>query len=309
MDGKRGFSMEINVVIQEFGFDCKIRKLSPKTIENYQKQLTYLQRYLADEHNTTLIEAVRSIHIKQFLAMMDEKGRKPQYINDLLKVFKTFFNYCEKEGHIKTSPAASIRNMKQPKVVIMTFSENEILGLLNHFSGRDFISIRNKTIIALLFDTGMRLAEVINLRSEQIHDEYILVHGKGNKERLVPVSPFLAKQLLRYRTVRDSYFEDKRFPEGFVFVSNRGKQLTPEVIGMFLKQAAKEVGVNPQVRVSPHTCRHTFAHLQLKNGLDLYSLSRLMGHENVAITQRYLAGLQNTEIVKAAQKTGVLFNL
>ena len=278
MDGKRGFSMEINVVIQEFGFDCKIRKLSPKTIENYQKQLTYLQRYLADEHNTTLIEAVRSIHIKQFLAMMDEKGRKPQYINDLLKVFKTFFNYCEKEGHIKTSPAASIRNMKQPKVVIMTFSENEIRGLLNHFSGRDFISIRNKTIIALLFDTGMRLAEVINLRSEQIHDEYILVHGKGNKERLVPVSPFLAKQLLRYRIVRDSYFEDKRFPEGFVFVSNRGKQLTPEVIGMFLKQAAKEVGVNPQVRVSPHTCRHTFAHLQLKNGLDLYSLSRLMGH-------------------------------
>ena len=301
--------MEINVVIQEFGFDCKIRKLSPKTIENYQKQLTYLQRYLADEHNTTLIEAVRSIHIKQFLAMMDEKGRKPQYINDLLKVFKTFFNYCEKEGHIKTSPAASIRNMKQPKVVIMTFSENEIRGLLNHFSGRDFISMRNKTIIALLFDTGMRLAEVINLRSEQIHDEYILVHGKGNKERLVPVSPFLAKQLLRYRTVKDSYFEDKRFPEGFVFVSNRGKQLTPEVIGMFLKQAAKEVGVNPQVRVSPHTCRHTFAHLQLKNGLDLYSLSRLMGHENVAITQRYLAGLQNTEIVKAAQKTGVLFNL
>jgi len=301
--------MEINVVIQEFGFDCKIRKLSPKTIENYQKQLTYLQRYLADEHNTTLIEAVRSIHIKQFLAMMDEKGRKPQYINDLLKVFKTFFNYCEKEGHIKTSPAAGIRNMKQPKVVIMTFSENEIRGLLNHFNGRDFISMRNKTIIALLFDTGMRLAEVINLRSEQIHDEYILVHGKGNKERLVPVSPILAKQLLRYRTVRDSYFEDKRFPEGFVFVSNRGKQLTPEVIGMFLKQAAKEVGVNPQVRVSPHTCRHTFAHLQLKNGLDLYSLSRLMGHENVAITQRYLAGLQNTEIVKAAQKTGVLFNL
>jgi integrase/recombinase XerD len=293
----------------EYSFDCKIRKLSPKTIENYQKQLTYLQRYLADEHNTTLIEAVRSIHIKQFLAMMDEKGRKPQYINDLLKVFKTFFNYCEKEGHIKTSPAAGIRNMKQPKVVIMTFSENEIRGLLNHFNGRDFISMRNKTIIALLFDTGMRLAEVINLRSEQIHDEYILVHGKGNKERLVPVSPFLAKQLLRYRTVRDSYFEDKRFPEGFVFVSNRGKQLTPEVIGMFLKQAAKEVGVNPQVRVSPHTCRHTFAHLQLKNGLDLYSLSRLMGHENVAITQRYLAGLQNTEIVKAAQKTGVLFNL
>lgn len=301
--------MEISMVIQEFGFDCKIRKLSPKTIVNYQKQLVYLQRFLAEEHNITTIEEVRSTHIKQFLVMMDEKGRKPQYINDLLKVYKTFFNYCEREGHVKTSPAASVHNMKQPKTVIMTFSEHEIRGLLNYYKGQDFLCARNKTIIALLFDTGMRLAEVINLRSEQIHDDYILVHGKGNKERMVPVSPFLAKQLLRYRTVKESYFADKCFPEGFVFVSNRGKQLTPEVIGMFLKQAAKAIGVNPQIRVSPHTCRHTFAHLQLKNGLDLYSLSRLMGHENIAITQRYLTGLQDTEIVKAAQRTGVLANL
>jgi len=85
--------MDISMVIQEFRFDCRIRKLSPKTIENYGKQLSYLQRYLAEEHDISAIEAVRSIHIKQFLAMMDEKGRKPQYINDLLKVFKTFFNY------------------------------------------------------------------------------------------------------------------------------------------------------------------------------------------------------------------------
>ena len=309
MDGKRGFSMEISMVIQEFGFDCRIRKLSPKTIENYGKQLSYLQRYLAQEHGITAIEAVRSIHIKQFLAMMDDKGRKPQYINDLLKVFKTFFNYCEKEGHVKTSPAAGIRNMKQPKTVIMTFSEGEIRGLLNYYNGQDFLNMRNKAIIAMLFDTGMRLAEVLNLHAEQIHDDYILVHGKGNKERLVPVSPFLAKLLLRYRVVRDSYFKDKAIPEGFVFVSNRGKRLTSEVVRTMLIQAAKEIGVNPQVRVSPHTCRHTFAHLQLKNGLDLYSLSRLMGHENIAITQRYLAGLQNTEIVKAAQRTGVLANL
>ena len=301
--------MEISMVIQEFGFDCRIRKLSPKTIENYGKQLSYLQRYLAEEHGIAAIEAVRSIHIKQFLAMMDDRGRKPQYINDLLKVFKTFFNYCEKEGHVKASPAAGIRNMKQPKTVIMTFSEGEIRGLLNYYNGQDFLNMRNKAIIAMLFDTGMRLAEVLDLHAEQIHDDYILVHGKGNKERLVPVSPFLAKLLLRYRIVRDSYFEDKAIPECFVFVSNRGKRLTSEVVRTMLIQAAKEIGVNPQVRVSPHTCRHTFAHLQLKNGLDLYSLSRLMGHENIAITQRYLAGLQNTEIVKAAQRTGVLANL
>lgn len=86
--------------IREFGFDCKIRKLSPKTISNYQKQLKYLQRYLQSEFSLTTVESIRSFHIKQFLAMKDDQGRKPRYINDLLKVFRTFFNYMKKEGYL-----------------------------------------------------------------------------------------------------------------------------------------------------------------------------------------------------------------
>ena len=301
--------MDFSTAIQEFGFDCKIRKLSAKTIDNYRKQLLYLQRYLSDEHKITDVAAVCASHIKLFLDMMDDKGRKARYINDLLKVFKTFFNYCKAEGYITERPTARIHNMKQPKVVILTFSEEEIRKLLSYYHKRDFLSVRNRTMIALFFDTGMRLAEVLTLRPEQIHDDYILVHGKGNKERLVPVSPYLAKSLLQYQAMRESYFEGGKFPEGYVFVSNRGRKLTPEAVTKFLKKAANEVGVNPQVRVSPHTCRHTFAHLQLKNGLDLYSLSRLMGHENIAITQRYLEGVQDKEVLRAAQKSGVLANL
>ena len=84
----------------EYSFDCKIRKLSAKTIENYQKQLRYLQRYLEQEYGVKEVEEVRAYQIKEFLAMMDDKQRKPRYINDLLKVFRTFFNYLKKEGHI-----------------------------------------------------------------------------------------------------------------------------------------------------------------------------------------------------------------
>ena len=115
--------MDISLAIQEFGFDCKVRKLSPKTIENYQKQMQYLFHFLVTELGIDQVEDVRSDHIKQFLAMMDGKGRKPQYINDLLKVYKTFFNYCQREGYVKTSPAASVRNMKQPKTVILNSPE------------------------------------------------------------------------------------------------------------------------------------------------------------------------------------------
>ena len=85
---------------KEFEYDCKIRHLSPKTIDNYGKQLRYLQRFLDKEFSISSIEDVKPSHIKRFLAMMDDAGRKPQYINDLLKVFKTFFNYLEAEGHI-----------------------------------------------------------------------------------------------------------------------------------------------------------------------------------------------------------------
>lgn len=308
-DGKWGFSMFMSEAIQEFGFDCKIRKLSPKTISNYQKQLKYLQRYMDSEFGVKEVEAIKSIHIKQFLAMKDDQGRKARYINDLLKVFKTFFNYMKKEGHIKERPTANIKNMKQPKVKILTFNSSEVRKLLNYFDGKTFLDIRNRTMIALFFDTGMRLSEVITMEQNQIHEDFILVHGKGAKERVVPVSPYLAKLLLHYTAAREYNFEGAKLPEKYYFVSRTGKKLTPEAITKFLKRAAKDVGVNDQIRVSPHTLRHTFAHMQLKNGLDLYTLSRVMGHENVAITQRYLEGIQDKEVLEAAMKTGVLANL
>ena len=84
--------------IREYSFDCKVRKLSIKTIDNYQKQFRYLQRYLEKEYGVTEVEEVKSYQIKEFLSMMNDKQRKPRYINDLLKVFRTFFNYLITEG-------------------------------------------------------------------------------------------------------------------------------------------------------------------------------------------------------------------
>ena len=118
--------MMLDKAAKEFEYDCKIRHLSPKTIDNYGKQLRYLQRFLEKEFSISSIEDVKPSHIKRFLAMMDDAGRKPQYINDLLKVYKTFFNYLETEGHIESSPAKRIRNMKLPKLKLRTFTEKNI---------------------------------------------------------------------------------------------------------------------------------------------------------------------------------------
>lgn len=114
---------------KEFELDCKVRHLSPKTIGNYTKQLRYLENYLSSEFSVLNIEAVKPAHIKSYMAKMDDAGRKPQYINDLLKVFKTFFTYLEPEGYIKvvsyyfmiSSPGKNFSGSLTPSVTITLF--------------------------------------------------------------------------------------------------------------------------------------------------------------------------------------------
>ena len=164
--------------------------------------------------------------------------------------------------------------MKLPKLKLRTFTEKNIKDMINYYDGKSFLEVRNKAMIALLFDTGIRLSELMELEETQIHEDSILIYGKGAKERVVPASPILSQSLFRYRRARDSFFRGKIHDQEF-FLSRTGKKLTSEAVAKMLKKTAKAVGVNSEIRVSPHTCRHTFAHLSLKNGIDLYTLSRL----------------------------------
>lgn len=157
--------MQIREAITEFHFDCQVRKLSPKTIALYDRQLEYLAAYMEQTTGITIIEEVRSIHIKRFLVGKADAGRKPQYINDLLKAFKVFFKYCVQEGHIQTDPCAKVQNVKQPKVKIRTFNEEEIRKMLNYYSGRKFTDIRNKTMLAMFFDTGIPIHLLMSNRA------------------------------------------------------------------------------------------------------------------------------------------------
>ena len=293
----------------EFLYDCECRHLAKGTLRNYRCQIEYLIQYL-DEKGIREIEDVRPHHLRSFMRKKQDEGCKPSYVNDLLKAHKTFFNYLEEEGYIINNAASKVKNVRQPRVVIESFSEQEIKAMLNFYSGADYMSVRNKTIIALLFDTGARCNEMIQMKPEDIARDYILIkHGKGSKERVVPKSPYLGKQLMRYERTRNGYFGHKILKCDNLFLSKTGKPLTGEAVAKLLKKAAYAVGVSPSVRVSPHTCRHTFAHIQLQNGLDIYSLSRLLGHVNISITQRYLQGIKDRDIVLKGNKTSPLMNL
>lgn len=293
---------------KEFEFNCQCRKLSDKTIRNYGKLIGYLLDYLKEQHKVLCLEDVRPMYIKAYLMMLQERGAKPQYINDQLKAFKVLFRYLYEEGYTDSILTERIKNVKQPKNIIKTFTEQEVKKMTEYYSGHTFMEVRNRLMLMTFFDTGIRVSELIDLKLSQVKDEYILIHGKGDKERVVPKSPLLNKWMFKYLSTRENFFTYRRVSEN-VFLSRNGRPMTTEAIHRVIKIAGKAVGVSRDIRVSPHTCRHTFAQMQLKNGLDLYSLSRLMGHSNISITQRYLEGLRDFEVLNACKATGILMNL
>ncbi len=300
--------MLLSTISEEFIFNCQCRKLSQRTTKNYTKQISYLLNFLINEHKITNIEEVEPQHIKQFLMKVRQKGRTVNYFNDLLKVYKVFFRYAYDEGYTSTLLTSKIKNAKGDKVIIRTFSEQEIKRMINYFQGHDYLTIRNKVILLILIDTGIRLGELISLTEEQIKYDYIIIKGKGAKERVVPKSPLLSKWLIKYLSVYKSYFQYRVIPDN-IFLSKNAKPLSSAAIDKILKEVGKACDISHDVRMSAHTFRHTYAQFQLKNGLDIYSLSRLLGHESISITQTYLNGLRDREVLEQAQKTSPLMNL
>ena len=165
--------MLLKDAVNEYLLDCRIRKMSERTIRNYRTLLSFLVRHETGTEGVTMLEDVRAVHIKHYLLGMEENGRKPQYINDVLKVFKVFFKYCVQEEYLAASPAARLHNVKQPKVLIRTFSEAEIRRLLGYFSHSKFLDIRNRTILALFFETSIRFNEMATMKPEQVFDDRI----------------------------------------------------------------------------------------------------------------------------------------
>ena len=166
-----------------------------------------------------------------------------------------------------------------------------------------------KLILAIAFDTGARNTEMCDILEEDVRDNVILLHGKGNKERHVPLTPYLKRAILKYRRIKEQYFADKIIPYKHLLLSRTGHPMTKEAMEHIFKQAAAQTDVRTQIRCSPHTARHYFAQTHLRNGLDVYSVSRLLGHENINITKRYLQSMQDSSIVEMAVKTSPLRNI
>ena len=300
--------MFLQDVIKEFIFEIKLRNYSERTIKGYKNNILKFARYMKNEFEIVEIEEISHVHIKSYLNFLKGNGLTEVYINTILKNLRSFYKYCFTEGYC-LNVALKVGWLRERKTIIKTFSDDEIRKMMDVYNYSSYIHARNKCIMAILIDTGIRNFELCQLKITDIRETVIYIMGKGKKERVVPISPYLKKIMIKYERIREGYLKNNILHYDNYFLSYRNKPLTIEAVERIVRLCGEKANVNKNIRCSPHTCRHYFAQAQLRNGLDVYSLSRLLGHENVTITKRYLQGLKDKEVLELGMKSSPLMNL
>ena len=300
--------MFLQDVIKEFIFEIKLRNYSERTIKGYKNNILKFARYMKNEFEIVEIEEISHVHIKSYLNFLKGNGLTEVYINTILKNLRSFYKYCFTEGYC-LNVALKVGWLRERKTIIKTFSDDEIRKMMDVYNYSSYIHARNKCIMAILIDTGIRNFELCQLKITDIRETVIYIMGKGKKERVVPISPYLKKIMIKYERIREGYLKNNILHYDNYFLSYRNKPLTIEAVERIVRLCGEKANVNKNIRCSPHTCKHYFAQAQLRNGLDVYSLSRLLGHENVTITKRYLQGLKDKEVLELGVKSSPLMNL
>lgn len=294
--------MLLQEILDEFLLDCRIRNLSKRTIKTYDYQISIFVNYMESEFDESNLLKIKRIHIKKYVLDLQET-KKATYINQLIKTLKLFFKYMVKEEYLEKNIVDDISYLKTERALLNTFNDREVSSMISYYGkNKDFISQCNKVIIEIFADCGLRAQEVRELKNENMFDTYIKFFGKGRKERIVPISPYLSYSLKKYNRTKKGYFNNlRRYREidDYLLVTKSGQQLKNNVLlEKIVNEASFHAGVRDEVqRKSCHSLRHYYAQKLLKSGVNLYTISRLLGHSNIKTTQTYLNSLTNEEIL------------
>jgi integrase/recombinase XerD len=311
---------ELEFYVEDFLTFCQNKNLSRKTIVSYDQTLRLFLAYLKNEHDVEKATEVRAGHIRQYVAYVQERGKytvvnretsklvnfpenrtdykKPVStitVNNYIRNIKVFFNWLQQEGELVKNPVTNVSLIKTVRRQKKGINQDEFNKLLDQFDYTTFHGYRNKIIVLLLQDTGMRIGECLELNVEDIdfqHRMILLTKTKGKKERYVYFSNVMQRELKHYLKYRDRYTETS-----LLFPTTKGTKLSIQSFEKQLRDAGKHAGVE----VHPHQIRNNFARQYLLNGGDFYTLSRILGHSSVIVTEQAYMDLTREEIAKKYQ--------
>lgn len=292
MSRKEADKMILKFAVKEFLDDRKFANLSLHTLRNYKRILTAFETYCISDENIANLKEVTRGTIKGFLNYCRDKGNSPETINGKLRVLKVFFNYAIAEDFISRE-VDLFRNIKFSKSDerIDVFTDKHVKQILHYFDrqsrNKPFHAYRNKIAVITMLGTGMRRGELCNLRWVDVDfgNHLVTVFGKKRKAVSIPIAKKLRKELADYYVYVQSFFDGN--PSQYVFCTMQKGQLSSETIGAVFKRLNKLFNFE-DVRLSAHTFRHSFASRALKNGMDAITLQRMLRHETLQMTQRYV---------------------
>jgi integrase/recombinase XerD len=273
-------------LLKEYEYYLKItRGLSSNSIYSYVTDLKEYVEFLVKNYAIKDPNAITKQHIRNFIARLKRKHNTASSISRKMSAIRSFHKYLLLEKLVGSNVSLGISLPKKEQKLPTVLSVEEVDALMVAADGDEPLELRNRAMIELLYGSGLRISELLDLRLSDLHINmgFLNIIGKGNKERIVPIGAEGAYALKRYidkgRTVL------KKVPGDIVFVNSRGSSISRVGFYKVLKKLTFRAGITKDV--SPHTLRHSFASHLLENGVDLRFVQELLGHEDISTTQIY----------------------
>ena len=267
------------------------KQYSPLTIQSYERDLLDLKQFFSETESISEIDQATAKQLRNFIIHLSHKKLSERSINRKISSIRSFFKFLLKIGYLEINPTHSLQNLKQKKKVLVPYTEEEIYSVEKYINTSEeenknqdhFKTIRNHLIFEIFYQTGIRRMELLQLKTSKIDltNKSIIVTGKRNKERLIPITQDLTEKIRQFIAYKNKF----GIPYEYLFTNETGKILSEKYIYNLIHNYLTTA--TTKHKKSPHMLRHTFASHLLHNGAEINSIKEILGHSSLAATQVY----------------------
>ncbi|KRN23178.1 site-specific recombinase XerD [Weissella confusa] len=260
--------------------------MSANTRASYQQDLRHFFTYLIEQEKSMPLANIDRFTIMAFLGELEKNGKSRNTVIHMVSTLRKFFQFATSNNWVAVDPMTQVDPPKKAQHLPAVLTLTEVEALLAVPDPNTPLGLRNRTMLEVMYATGLRVSELVNLRLDNLHLELGLIQtlGKGDKERIIPIGDVASHWLQRY-LADGRPFLGKQQDEQVIFLNDHGHQLTRQGVWKLIKGWVKAAGITKDV--SPHTLRHSFATHILENGADLRIVQELLGHADISTTQIY----------------------